>query len=71
MAGTGKADGHFLKTSDDSGEKGVACDHSFMGDAVEVDAMTERCLLVFVHKVHGDRWVTARVVPRKAQRSTQ
>ena len=60
-----------MKTSDDSGEKGVACDHSFMGDAVEVDAMTERCLLVFVHKVHEDRRVTARVVPRKTQRSTQ
>ena len=65
VPGKGKVDGHFLNMSDDSGVKGVACDCCFMGDAVAVDAMNERCLLVLVHKFYGDRWVTARVVPRK------
>ena len=27
--------------------------------------MNERCLLVLVHTFYGDRWVTARGVPRK------
>ena len=28
-----------MKTSDDGGAKGDACDHCFMGDAVEGDAL--------------------------------
>ena len=41
------------------------CHYCFMGDAVKGDSMNERCLLGMVHKFHGDRWVTLRVVPRK------
>ena len=29
--------------------------------------MSERVLLVRAHKVHGDRWMTARVVQRRRQ----
>ena len=57
----------FLKTSDDSGVTGVACDYCFTGDPVEGDAMNERCLLVLVHKFYGDRCVTERVVPRRGR----
>ena len=35
-----------------------------MGDAVEGDAMNERCLPTLVHKFCRDPWVTARVVPQ-------
>ena len=55
VTGKGKIDGHFLKAPDDSGEIGAACDHCFMGEAVEGDAMNERCLPVLVHKSFGDR----------------
>ncbi|CAK0871008.1 unnamed protein product [Prorocentrum cordatum] len=65
VAGKGKADPHFLKTSDDFGVQGVACDYCFMGDAVESDKATDKCLPILVHKFYGDRWVSARVVPRK------
>ena len=51
--------------TDDSGVKGFVCDDSFMGDSVAGHAMNERCLLVLVHKFHGDRWLAAKVVPRK------
>ena len=37
------------------------------GDSVESDAMNDRCLPVLVHKFRGDRWVTARVVPRNPE----
>ena len=36
VAGKGKADGHCLKTPDDSDVNGVACDYSFMDDSIEV-----------------------------------
>ncbi|CAK0797196.1 unnamed protein product [Prorocentrum cordatum] len=65
VAGKGKADPHFLKTSDDLGVQGVACDYCFMGDAVESDKATDKCLPILVHNFYGDRWVSARVVPRK------
>ena len=52
VAGRGKADEHFLKTSDDSGVKGVACDYGLKQNSAEGDAIR-------------DRWVTARVVPQK------
>ena len=64
VAGKGKADEHLLKKSHNSCVKGVACGYCFMGDAVEGGVMNERCLPVLVHKFHGDRWVTGRVVPR-------
>ena len=54
-----------LTASDASGVKGVAFGYCCMGDAVEGDAMNERCLPVLVYKIYGDRWVITRVVPRK------
>ena len=57
VAGKGKADPHFLKTSDDLGVQGVACDYCFMGDAVESDKATDKCLPILVHKFYGGRWV--------------
>ena len=65
VAGKGKADPHFLKTSDDLGVQGVACDYCFMGDTIESDKATDKCLPILVHKFYGDRWVSARVVPHK------
>ena len=55
MAKQGKAGGQFLKTSDDIGVRVAACDHCFMGDAVESDAMSEKCILLRVRKFYGDR----------------
>ena len=48
VAGQGTRNGHSMWTSDDSGVKGVDCDQCFMGGAVEVDAMNERCLFFHV-----------------------
>ena len=43
----------------------VVRDCCIMVDSVEGDAMIERCLPALGHQLYGDRWVTARVVPRK------
>ena len=37
---------HLLKTSDDSGVRGVVCDNCIMGASVESAAMNETCLPV-------------------------
>ena len=53
------------RTSDHIGLIRVACDNCFMFDAVESEVMSEKCPPVLgQHKLHGDRWVTERVVPR-------
>ena len=65
VAGRGKADPH----KDQDGEPGqvptIACDYCFMGEKVEDDKLSDKCLPIIVHKNVSDRWVTSHVVPKK------
>ena len=65
VAGRGKADAHFRREPEDVGVAFVAGDHAFMGEKVEYDRMSDKCLPIFVHKLYNDRWVTSHVVANK------
>ena len=65
VAGRGKADAHFRGESEEEGVAYVATDHAFMGEKVEDDRMSDRCLPILVHKFCKDRWVTSHVVEHK------
>ena len=69
VAGRGKADAHFARESDDSGVACVACDYAFMGEKVEDEKLSSKCLPILVHKFYKDRWVTSHVVPKKGEDS--
>ena len=58
--GSGKADAHFHRDSDEDGVACVATDHAFMDDQIE--EQDDRCLPNFVHKFFEPRWVTSHVV---------
>ena len=65
VAGRGKADAHFARESDEDGVACVACDYCFMGEMVEDEKLSSKCLPIIVHKFYQDRWVTAHVVRAK------
>ena len=65
VAGRGKADAHFARESDDLKIDCVACDYCFMGELVEDERMSDKCLPILVHKFFPDRWVTSHVVRKK------
>ena len=65
VAGRGKADQHFGKDHDEDAVARVSCDYCFMGEKVEDEKLSDKCLPILVHKFHQDRWVTSHVVPRK------
>ena len=55
---------HFRRESEEEGAY-VATDYAFMGEKVEDDRMSDRCLPILVHKFYKDRWVTSHVVEHK------
>ena len=65
VAGRGKADAHFCRESEEEGVAYVVTDCAFMGEKVEDDRMSDRCLPILVHKFYKDRWVTSHVVEHK------
>ena len=65
VAGRGKADAHFRRESEEEGVAYVATDYAFMGEKVEDDRMSDRCLPILVSKFYNDRWVTSHVVEHK------
>ena len=65
VAGRGKADAQFRRESEEEGVAYVATDYAFMGEEVEDDRMSDRCLPILVHKFYKDRWVTSHVVEHK------
>ena len=56
VAGRGKTDAHFRRESEEEGVAYVATDYAFMGEEVEDDRMSDRCLPILVHKFYKDRW---------------
>ena len=69
VVGRGKAEAHRRHAHVDVGVDIVACDYAFLSagpTAAEAgDEASEQGLPALVHKLYGDRWVTAHVVPRK------
>ena len=51
--------------SDDVKVSYVACGYALMGEKVQDDQMSNKCLRVLVDKFYRDRWVISHVVPRK------
>ena len=65
VAGRGKADPRHQLDHGEDGVASVYCDYCFMGEKVEDDKLSDKCLPILVHKFTQDRWVTSHVVPRK------
>ncbi len=65
VAGRGKADAHFRHESDEAGVPVVACDYAFMGEKVEDEQLSDKCLPILVHKFGPDRWLSSHVVKKK------
>ena len=54
-------DAHFRRESEEDGVAYVAADYAFMGEKVEDDRMSDKCLPILVHKFYKDRWVMSHV----------
>ena len=56
---------HFRRESEEDGVAYVATKYAFMGEKVEDDRMSDKCLPILVHKFYKDSWATSHVVEHK------
>ena len=55
VAGRGKADQHCGKDHDEDAIARISCDYCFLGEKVEDDKLSDKCLPILVHTFHADR----------------
>ena len=65
VAVRGKADAHFRRESAEDGVAYIAMEFAVMGEKVEDDRVSDKCLPILVHKFYEDRRVTSHVVEHK------